>query len=362
MSSDRWKGGALTAVALLVVMAVASCQADRSTSPLATDQGALLAKGGIPGPPSGGGGRGGGGGGDEGFGNNLSNPVILANGVGLGGLPVLSGTDKIFENTGFRPTTLDVDALAELNAKADPKLPFWWSQNDPEDLTVDDVYWQKTANVWQADWEARTAPTVTSVTVGWGDNLNSVNFTVFSVIRVEHVLTLTDAAYQLQGFAMDTTVNPSSPNEEQGIYADGSEMQTAALAPTVFTDRARLKLQKLDGPGGNVTQTYFNKAVYESFGVDGPGAYSAEINVGGRLLYGYVWNLKNVVMDGGLTKDGYWRITFSLDAGSGVSLGALGGAGAALNATLTPTETSAEIYIGASRGTGGGGRSGDGGS
>jgi hypothetical protein len=134
------------------------------------------------------------------------------------------------------------------------------------------------------------------------------------------------------------------------------ETQTVALARPC-SPIAR-PAREASGPGGSVTQTYFDKAVYESFGVDGPGGYSAEINVGGKVLFGYVWNLKNVVMDGGLTKDGYWRITFSLDAGSGVSLDALGGAGPALNATLTTTSTSAEIYIGTSRG-GGGGRGGN---
>lgn len=351
-------GGVLAAFTLAVVMAV-GCHADQA-SPLSLDHEALLAKGGIPGPPTGGGGRGGGGGGggDEGFGNNLSVPVVLANGLGLGGLTVTSVAD--FANTGFRPTTLDVAALAELSAKPDPKLPFWWSGNAP---APDNYFWQKTANVWQAQWEARTAPTVTPVVVDWGDNLGSVTFSTNSTIRVEHVLTLTDAAYQLLGYPMDIVVNPSSPNEEQGIAADGNQTQTVAMSPTVFTSKARLKLQKLSGEGGTVTFTYLDKAVDESFGVDGPGGYSAEINVGGKVLFGYVWMVKNVTgLPAGVTLDGWWRITFSLDAGSGVSFASLASGDEAVATLDGVTSTHADIYIGTNRGGGGtGGRQGGGG-
>lgn len=83
---------------------------------------------------------------------------------------------------------------------------------------------------------------------------------------------------------------------------------------TVYTVTARLKIDKLDGPGGNVDPNVagFSKAVYESFGTEGPGGYGAEINVAGKLLYGYTWQLRDwpgTAAD----KAGWWRITFSLD-------------------------------------------------
>ena len=48
-------------------------------------------------------------------------------------------------------------------------------------------------------------------------------------------------------------------------------------------------------------------AVYE--GGDGPGYYSAEINVKGRVIYGYTWNVRRLNEGAG-----DYRITFSFDA------------------------------------------------
>ncbi len=36
----------------------------------------------------------------------------------------------------------------------------------------------------------------------------------------------------------------------------------------------------------------FNKRVYEEG--DGPGYYNAEINVKGRIIYGYTWNVRQL--------------------------------------------------------------------
>jgi hypothetical protein len=332
------------ALAAVVMFTMAACAFDAPTYSSGPEMDALLAKG-SPGGPGGGGG----GGGDEGFGNNLSWPVIFAEGRGLTGQVVLNGTTRVFANTGLRPfATTDAAALAELNASG--ILPFWWSGNVAAPyIGTPGVFWQKTANVWQAEWLARTSGQ-TPVIADWGDNLRSVKFATTSVIRVEHILTANDGT-MLPGFPMDVTVNPSSPNEEQGIYADGQQTTTVSLTPTVFSDRARLKLQKLDGQGGSVTYTYLDKAVYESFGIDGPGNYSAEINVGGKVLFGYVWNMKNVVMPGGISKDGWWRITFSLDNGTGAVIGGVGAGDEAL-ASWTPAATVAEIQIGTKRGGG----------
>jgi hypothetical protein len=52
----------------------------------------------------------------------------------------------------------------------------------------------------------------------------------------------------------------------------------------------------------------YNMAVHE--GGDGPGYYSAEINVKGKVIYGYTWDVKR--LNDGV---GYYRITFSLDNG-----------------------------------------------
>lgn len=61
---------------------------------------------------------------------------------------------------------------------------------------------------------------------------------------------------------------------------------------------------------GDVNAPIFNKAVYEAG--DGPGYYNAEINVKGKIIYGYTWNTKQL-NDGA----GTYRITFSFDNTAG---------------------------------------------
>lgn len=286
---------------------------------------------------------------ETGFGNNLSAPVIFSEARGITGLNVLNGSSKVFANTGLRPTAAsDAAALAQLTAAG--AVPFWYTANVPAPYGgTPGVFWQKTSNTWQAQWDARSSG-VTPVILDWGDNLKRGEFPVNAVIRVEHVLVANDGT-MLQGFPMDISVNPSSPSEQQGILADGAQTATVALTPTVFSDRARLRLQKLNAKGGTPVFTYFDKAVFEGFGVDGPGKYAAEINVGGRLVFGYVWQLSKVSMPTGIAKDGWWRITYMLDAGAGVTFTALGG-GDDVIATLQPTISTAEVYIGAKRGGG----------
>lgn len=338
----------LPLVGLLSALAAAACVKEAPTAPDAFAE-AQYAKGapGVPGGGSGGGG-GKGGGGDEGFGNNLSWPVIFAEGRGLGGA-VIAGTNR-FANTGLRPLATDSAALAALVAAN--AVPFWYAGNVSTPYLNTSVFWQKTANVWQAEWAARTSGSPTNVFVDWGDNLRSVKYATTSVIRLEHVLNANDGTL-LRGFPMDVTVNPSSPNEEQGIYDDGNQTQTVLVTPTVFSDRARLTIQKLSGEGGTVTYTYLDTAVYQSFGSDGSGAYAAEINVGGKVVYGYVWNLKNVVMPPGVQKDGWWRITFSLDGGSGANITGVG-TGDEVMADYDASSTTTEIQIGLTRGGGSG--------
>lgn len=334
------------AILSMATLAIAGCALDRPSGPTLLNPNAddLMAA-----AKNGGGSGKGGGGGDTGFGNNLSVPVIFAEGRGLTGAAVMSGSSKVFANTGLRPTVaLDTAALTALTSAG--TLPFWWSGNAAAaNSGTLPVYWQKTANVWQAQWDGRTTG-ATPVVVDWGDNFRSVSFATTSVIRVEHVLNAADGTMML-GYPHDIVVNPSSPTELQGILKDGNETATVMMTPTVFSDRARLTLQKLSGQGGSVTYTYFDKAVYESFGVDGPGGYGAELNVGGKLVFGYVWDMKKVVMPGGITKDGWWRITFSLDAGTGATITGVGAGDEAL-VTFTPTKSVAEILIGTNRGGG----------
>ena len=61
----------------------------------------------------------------------------------------------------------------------------------------------------------------------------------------------------------------------------------------------------MDRPWRRSTAPVFNKATCEKT-ADGPGSYGAELNVQGKVVYGYVWTTR------GLTA-GEYRLTFSID-------------------------------------------------
>ncbi|ALC16434.1 hypothetical protein DSOUD_1656 [Desulfuromonas soudanensis] len=253
-----------------------------------------------------------GGGGDTGYGNNLSFPLVFADGYGVTGT-LLSTTvvppytlTNIDVNTGLRPTVDELASLAEF-PHFDPLTVFL--------LNSVPYYEQQTVNTWQADWVngiAADPGAVQEVTVDWGDNLASVSFSANSVIRVETVLyqdtALSDPADTLTAYNMALLFG-SQVTEMQGTDATTYE----STRRNVFAVTARLTIEKLDGPGGNVVYTLFDRALAENFGIDGTGGYSAEINVAGRLVYGYNWMLNQDVLPEPITKTGWWRLTFSLD-------------------------------------------------
>jgi hypothetical protein len=256
---------------------------------------------GVPGPPNGGGG----GGGEETAGNNLSYPVVFAEGVGLKGLAA-SDIDghPIFANTGLRPTDADPEALAELMTAG---IPFFYSGNVAD---YGDYFMQQGENVWQAEWLDGVTGGVREAMVDWGDNLTHQTWSVQSVIRIEH--TLYDQSSPLSGFDM-TYLFGEGPSEMQGTTG------TAAYnAPTVYSVTPRLIIQKLDGEGGTPVQTIFDGKLADGFGQDGPGFYSAEVNVGGKVVYGYNLMMRQVKMEPSVPKDGWWRITFQLEPSASV--------------------------------------------
>lgn len=85
------------------------------------------------------------------------------------------------------------------------------------------------------------------------------------------------------------------------MFGDGVNPETANLTWSVFN-------HKWTGEPGEISGPFYDAAVYEGGG-DGPSsAYSAEINVSGKVIYGYNWNVRKTG-DG----PGIYRLTFSLD-------------------------------------------------
>ena len=227
-------------------------------------------------------------------------------------------------------------------------------------LPLAKAYLQKdTDNSWQAgsaDWSA--AP-VNVHWIDWGDNLESVDWYTRSQVRTEVVLfqdlfeldgvTPTDVRVAEFGESVvEYQMRHTSGwgiNEVHGLAATLDNPSAAIEGPgtraTVYSHCARLTIQKLlvlrddarladlvwvPGEGWTEPEGYevdlinphiFNGSVHE--GGDGPGYYSAEINVKGRIIYGYTWNVRNLNDDTQVppyptkTPAGDYRITFSFD-------------------------------------------------
>jgi fibronectin type 3 domain-containing protein len=258
------------------------------------------------------GGGGGGGGGDEGFGNNLSFPIVFADGFGLSGLKITGtwpgigpfATLPTFDfNTGLRP--LSTEALTA--------FPFFDSSTAVSIAGVT-YYPQSTASTWQAEWRSNASPMM-EVIVDWGDALISKSYTVQSMVRIETIL-LQDAT--ISGVTDTMTAFNMALLSGSGITElRGTDKSTyASAARNVFAINGRLKVEKLAADGSSEAVLY-NKAVYEGFGetVEGGGrtnntAYAAELNQAGLIVYGKNFYMTQVNLP---QKTGQYRITFSLD-------------------------------------------------
>ncbi|MHB8079661.1 MAG: hypothetical protein ACYDIE_10470 [Candidatus Krumholzibacteriia bacterium] len=263
-------------------------------------------------------------------GNNLSVPVFFAEGIGLSGLDVTV-------STGMPGDAGDV----------------WGEAIDYLGVMY---YLQQTSNIWQADWVNAAGTPPVEVASDWADCLTHQIWDEHSIIRTEVVLFKTDfAAYQ----AAQTT--PLTAYLMNFLYGDGlDEVWGTPLdanlgsggtiipadAATVYSSCARMMIQKLAWPAditnvptgivpdtytpeyeAYVASTFYNSAVYDRYGVDGiTGAYSAELNVPGKVIYGYNWDLAHFKPPvtpkkdtpgfdwvSGVTKVGWWRLTFSFD-------------------------------------------------
>jgi hypothetical protein len=246
--------------------------------------------------------------GDRTFGNNLSVPLVFANGVGVTG-DVIGAVDSDYldRTTGLRPTLTDVtDPFPYLN---------------PADIIrvgQTDYYPQKTSSSWQASWKNSGAESNLSVVVDWGDNLRSASLAADqSIIRVETNLLQNKGTLawpdteSMQAFPMRLLAGQGI-TELQGTTGIPEE----ATQRRVFTINARMKIEKLDGPGGTpvASPCSYEGTIVEGFSKadNDQTKYSTEINVGGAITYGFNWRLGTCSADVA-DKQGVWRLTFSLD-------------------------------------------------
>jgi uncharacterized membrane protein YgcG len=203
--------------------------------------------------------------------------------------------------------------------------------------TVYRAYVQKVeSNVWQADNFYATEPVNVDI-IDWGDNLESIDWGINSMVRVEVVLyeNLVTPAVE---YAM-RHVDSWGIDEVHGLQTelDSTVLFGPGTQATVYSHNARLTIQKLNvphdsispealtwdsdlkmwteaqGQGGEdlINEPILNQAVYEA--EDGPGYYNAEVNVKGKIIYGYTWKVRHLNED-----VGDYRITFSLDQEGGM--------------------------------------------
>ncbi|MBK5097028.1 MAG: hypothetical protein JJE01_04530, partial [Gemmatimonadetes bacterium] len=321
---------------------------------VACDDGALMDPGGeMQGPVFKGGKPGG-----ETAGNNLSFPVLWAEGITKvvpgtpGAEPVLNGvwwyqwgTNGVDPDVTPASCSPDPDeANLDLNPDGLPlcddatpgvvdlsRVAGEPTADNPMDLVR--AYLQKDQkSVWQAGSADVSAAPLDVHWIDWGDNLESGDWYTRSQVRTEVVL-FQDLMEPMTEYEMRHT-SGWGIDEVHGLAATPTDPPVAVTGPgtraTVYSYCARLTIQKLlverdDAELANlvweptlgwtepegyeddlISPPIFNNPVHE--GGDGPGYYSAEINVKGRIIYGYTWNVRTLNEGAG-----DYRITFSFD-------------------------------------------------
>ncbi|MDE3182053.1 MAG: hypothetical protein KGM16_01430 [Bacteroidota bacterium] len=277
------------------------------------------------------GGGGKGGGEVTSVGSNLSFPVLWAEGgltLPLRVPPSGYDTNSVVLN-GAWWYVWGVDPI-------DPSSPIYSCQPSPSNelvclnettpgdgtSTIYRAYLQKDANnYWQATTlTAGTGEKVNVDSVDWGDNLESSDWTLNSKVRTEVVL-VKKLASTVKQFAMRHT-SGWGVDEMHGLQTTSDKTVQYGLGDeaTIYSRHARLTIQKLtktdpiltwntssdSWTGDGAGTVVFSSAVWQAG--DGPGFYNAEVNIKGKVIYGYTWDA-NKFNDGA----GEYRITFSFD-------------------------------------------------
>lgn len=238
----------------------------------------------------------------ETLGNNLSMPLIFAEGYGLTGMPTqpYDTYPTATENDGLRPQT-DAEVLPFTEAgEPAPNL-------DPADgypLDTPTYYMQKGPSTWKAfARDGRIGKPVAS-DVYFGDNLTGHQWTARAKIihlemGLQRELLNAALAYEM------TSLYGTKQNEVFGTTG----IPTKGTTAKVYTPMGHLVIKKLNKKH-QVLGTLFSQAIYEGYGVDGEGKFATEVTGAGTVSYAYNWFLNNT---GDFNKTGWWRIIFKID-------------------------------------------------
>jgi len=286
--------------------------------------------------------QGNGGGGGETAGNNLSFPVIFAD----GGTKALPGTMESYSLNGewwyvWGEDPVDPQGTIFSCKPSESNPGKCENGSDPGDgiSQVFKAYIQKDINnVWQAyNTSVADGETLIIDWVDWGDNLESLAWGINSKVRTELVL-LKDLDEPVTQYAM-RHVDGWGTDEVHGLQAqmNNQPVMGEGTQATVYSPKIRFIVQKLNYtresiPASRLTwdpemkkwketlpeyediinDPIFNQAAFEAG--TGSGYFSAEINVKGKIMYGYTWDVSSI-NEG----EGHYRLTYSFDEGDGVS-------------------------------------------
>ena len=199
--------------------------------------------------------------------------------------------------------------------------------------------------------------------IDWGDSIESIDWTTNSKVRLEVVL-LKDLSNPMLQYTMNH-ISGWGIDEMWGLAATGDPVDNDPVVDaiegdgeqaTVYSHCARQTIQKLLVPRNNPSLAdlvwtwdvykdesgnrepgwaewddenevfvypsdlisdivLFNGAVHEAEGEGSGDYYSAEINIKGKIMYGYTWSVRDLYDNSGGSQagEGYYRVTFSLD-------------------------------------------------
>jgi len=211
---------------------------------------------------------------EETTGNCLSYPVIWADAVGK----ALRGDGDPLEVPRFWGVSVLLDEVD------------WYEQQDPD-------------NVWQAGsrlWPGGVACVATGI--DWGDNLEAKPWTAHSVVRVETVLH-TEVDFPMASYEM-LYLYGEGPDEMQGT----NRVVYGVSSPTMYSQLAHLTIQKWFPESEDLVWN-LDTGLWD--GADEPivsGNYSAEINVKGKVIFGYNWFVQRTTREDD-DPTGLYRIT-----------------------------------------------------
>lgn len=249
---------------------------------------------------------------EEIVGNNLSFPVIWSDGI----TKTVPGTYGEETFNGLYFTAVDADGQSY----------DYYIQGDPGNTWQAESFDPTQTSSGEADPLSNSPVNISSI--DWGDNLEAKDWPFGSQIRVEVVL-YKDLLRPMIGYQMKIEdESQSGLTEIWGAKTENSQGETAGVtyevdSATVYSGMAKLVIQKLiDLPEGQTRDLSWNSegsywegdagiplfegGVWE--GNNGPSGYSAEINVQGKIIYGYNWVTRKIG-DG----EGTYRLTFVLD-------------------------------------------------